>query len=312
MKLISAFLFFFGVALVSMTASAQGTVNTVSKLSPEAAACLRACAAKKTTPTATPVCGGLDQATKARIEKLVGEISALQAQLVAQATKLAENEKKLALLEGRVSGLANVKDEISGLRSVNLGIVRDIAAIRAANAKFLETYGLTITGLVSGILELQSEYEALESRVTMLESKIWYGLIGVRAGAIGLVGSDGSTYSGGVVGPRLTLSLGPKTWFTVDTDVTVASSQNPLGMHVRGGVGYDFHPNWYVNGGISATGVGFDSRLMTQANYWMADVGVGVHSDRFFAGANALAGVKQTSKSTDAAFGGVFILGVTF
>lgn len=301
---------------VAVTASAQTATAqppTV-RLSPEAAACLRACAAGG---SATK-CPGIDAATKALVEKLAADIRALQTQVAAHSAALKNQEARLKVLEATKeggTGGADIGKEIADLRTaINTEVGRVDGLKKAYDAKFAsqdKAIEALAQKLGAEIDIVRGDVIAHQRRIEALEEKSFVNL-GARGGIIVLVGLDKSLYSGMMASPRLTMNLTKNAWIAGDLGPVLSFGRFPTGMYGRVGVGYDFSSGVYGTLGGSGAFVGYNESLKAQAFYLAADAGVGMRFGAVDLSANILAGPKLAKGSTDVAFGGVLQLGVTF
>jgi uncharacterized coiled-coil protein SlyX len=299
--------------LVAPSSFAQST-DTVpehsDKLSPEAANCLRAMLGGAS-PTSAPQCGGLDSATKARLDGLASQITDLRSKIDAQSGKIANHERRIKELEGKVGALG---DKVADLSQQIADLKEQLRKLREDLGKLTERVTAlekVVGDLKTDVAGLKTRTDGLETRVSALEQKSTVKL-SARAGFLVLPALDGSTYSGFSIGPRLTLNLTDKTWLAVDTNLLLAVNDRPFGMNVRGGIGYDFHPNWYVTGGFGTSWVNYDSSLKARAAYLTPDIGLGFRKSWFDASLNVMAGPKFEHGNATFAIGGGLFLGATF
>ncbi len=303
-KILIQFLVTAFVLALAPLASAQTIPETSTQLPPKMAACLRACMANGAAPAATPTCNGLSDADHAKIAKMASDIAWLKGQVAAL-------QKKYDDLKKRVDGL----DEKDAEHDKKIAQLRtDVDALREdldKKYKFLiQDYVDLELKLGGQILQLQKDVKALDTRVSDLEAS--RPKFGPRVGALVLPAFDGSTYTGVPVVARLQLFFNKKTWIAFDGGASFSFGSSPVGAYGRAGVGYDFHPNWYVTGGVSTLWAGYNDKLKAKASYLPFDGGIGVRYGVFDASLNLLVGPKFGQGGTSLAIGGAGMVGLTF
>lgn len=297
----------FVLALAPM-ASAQTIPETSTQLPPKMAACLRACMASGAAPAATPTCNGLSDADHAKIAQLAKDVAWLKGQIALHSTQIAALKKRIDGLDEKD---AAHDEKLAGLRKDLDGLLKTVESLEAAYKLLLQYIVAADVKLGGDILQLQGDMKALNQRVSDLEGRSVK--FGPRVGLLVLPAIDGSTYTGMPVVARLVLPLGNKrTWLAFDGGASFSGSSSPVGAYGRAGVGYDFHPNWYVTGGVSTLWAGYDDKLKAKAAYIPLDGGLGFRYGVFDASVNVLAGPKFGNGGTSLAIGGAGMLGLTF
>lgn len=313
-------LLFVLMTLVASASSAQTADATIAehsgKFSPKAAACLRACLGGGK-PADRYVCVGLDAAAKSRVEQLAAKIKVMDGRIAAHAARLVDCESRIKALESQVGVLGNKDKDLQRQIDDLKGQAKDLGkAIDSLNERYMflvRDFGDLARKHGAEIEKLKTRVGELKTRVSTIESKMSHVRLSARVGVLVLPAFDGSSpYSGFSFGPRLTLNLTERTWLAVDTDLLLSpGSSNPIGMNVRGGVGYDFHPNWYVTAGFGSVWVNCDSRLKAQAAYLTPDIGFGGRSGWFDASIRLFAGPKFEHGNITGTVGGGLFLGAT-
>lgn len=307
-KILIQFLVIVFVLALSPMAFAQTIPEASTQLPPKMAACLRACMASGTAPAATPTCNGLSDADRAKIAQLAKDVAWLKSQI-------ATHTAQIAALKKRIDGL-DAKDtehdaKLEQLRKDLDGLLKVVEGLEKSHRLLLETVVAADIKLGADIVQLQRDMKALDQRVSDLEGRSVK--FGPRVGLLVLPAIDGSTYTGMPVVARLVLPLGnERTWLAFDGGASFSGSSSPVGAYGRAGVGYDFHPNWYVTGGVSTLWAGYNDKLKAQAAYIPFDGGIGFRYGVFDASVNVLAGPKFGNGGTSLAIGGVGMLGLTF
>lgn len=302
----------FLVTAVALTLSSVSFAQTIpeasTQLPPKMAACLRACMAGQPAAPTTPSCTNLSDAERAKIAQLAKDVAWLKAQIAA-------HKAQIDALKQRIEGL-DAKDvahdeKLAGLRKDLDALLKVVESLEKQHQLLLKTVVEADIKLGADILQLQRDMKALDQRVSDLEGRAVK--VGPRVGAVVLPALDGTTYSGFPIVARLVLPLGNKrTWLAFDGGMMVSGSSNPLGAYGRAGVGYDFHPNWYVTGGVSTLWADYNDKLKAKASYLPLDGGIGFRYGVFDASLNVLAGPKFGNGGTSFAIGGTGSVGLTF
>ena len=298
------------VALFVSTASAQSAPPAV-RFDPATTACLRAYATGVATDIAAK-CGGVDDTTKKRLAALAGEIAALRAKVKTHAEMLKDHEARLKALEsakptgdGGAAAVARLKadiaTELDSIKALQVDHATQLAARLAGETKLGEATA-----------RLTTDVSQLEQRVKALESQSFV-TVGARAGVIVLASLDKTLYSGGMMGPRLTMNASKNVWVAADVAPMISGGKLPLGVHNRVGLGYNFTSQVYGTAGASGTWVGLNESVKVQAFYLMADGGVGMRFGAAELSGQLLLGPKFSAKNgASLAGGGVIQLGATF
>ncbi len=298
------------VALFVSTASAQSAPPAV-RFDSATTACLRAYATGVKADIVAK-CVGVDDTTQTRLAALAAEINALKAKVKTHGETLKDHEARLAALEsakptgdGGKAAVAQLKVDIA----TELG---QIKALQAAHATQLAARLAGETKLDDEIGGIELWSRKITERVTALEAR-QFVTIGARAGVIVLASLDKTLYSGGMMGPRLTLHPNKNVWVAADVAPMISGGKLPLGVHNRVGLGYNFTSQVYGTAGASGTWVGLNESVKAQAFYLMADGGVGMRFGAVELSGSLLLGSKFSAKNGAAlAGGGVLQLGATF
>jgi hypothetical protein len=296
------------VLCLSSLASAQAIPEQSVQLSPKMAACLRSCMTQGAAPAATPSCNGLTDAERAKIAKMAADIAVMKGQIAGHTAQIAEIKKRLAALDEKD---ADHDAKLAQLRKDLDALLKVVESLEKSYGLLLQTVVLADNKLGADILQLQNDMKALDQRVSDLEGRSVK--IGPRVGVLVLPALDGSVYSGLPVVARLVLPLGNKrTWLAFDGGAAFSGSDSPVGAYGRAGVGYDFHPNWYVTGGVGTLWAGYNDKLKATAAYVPFDGGFGFRYGVFDASLNVLAGPKFGKDGTSLAIGGAAMAGFNF
>lgn len=286
-------------------------------LPPELASCVSACMSGTSPRPAdhAPCASVTDSGTRTRIESLATEVARIRREVNGHAGRLANHERRLRELEGQIGLLsrrtATLESDVTALRE-------EIAGIRRAVASLQSAYELVIRDYVDlsvrvGVLEeqfrtLTGRVDGLDGRMTSLESRMTSTRVGVGAGFMVLGATDGTVYTGLPVLARLTLQFTPSTFVSVSGGPVFSGGPSPVGGMVRGGLGFDVHPNWSIETGASSTWVGYNSQLDARSMFLMGDVGPTFRYRWFSANASVMAGAEFDQGSPAPAFGGLLTL----
>lgn len=316
-SLILTSIFFTGSAAAQSTSGPLPEVRVA--LPPELASCVAACTAATASPrpAAHTECAGVtDASTRSRIETMATEIRRIRTTVTAHAGTLANHERRIRELEGQVGLLrdrnADLERQLREQREAVAAIRRDIESLQ-------RQYELVVRDYVDlavrvGVLEeqfrtLSGTVSSLSTRVADLESRMVSIRFGVRTGPMVLGALDGTLYTGWLVAPQLTFQLTPSVRVMAEAGAPFSISSAPVGSYVRGSLGYDFTPNWSLEGGVSSTWTGYNSRLEAKSAFVMGDLGARFSYRWFNIGANVMAGSEFDQGNPSPAFGGMLLIG---
>ncbi|KPJ85815.1 hypothetical protein AMJ57_01755 [Parcubacteria bacterium SG8_24] len=289
------------ILFVPALAGAQGANGvldsfTIEFSSPEMAACYARCVAGQCAdPTAVAPDCSESRVKKAKKVKRKG---------ATLASKLAQLRKRVKKLEGQVGALGSSGDPSSELGKLQ----KELQELRKLYKLLLKD----IVDLGAKDYALQLEIEALKDRLTAIERKDSVVKLRPRGGFVLLAGFDGpTTYTGFSTGPELTLTLSDTVYLSLQTNVLLSFSSNPIGTQLRGVVGVDLHPNWSVEAGVQSAWVGYNDRLLAKSAFLSAEFAAVWRPVRFFnIGLGLLVGAEFDQDQPAFALGGQLSAGI--
>lgn len=313
MKTMLATLMFTAVTLAATAARADGEPeNTCVLPAGTDMACVASCfKGSNPAPAVEPVqptCGcTTDVKVNKRLSTLAWQYRQLKKEITEQKQVIVRLEGEVGLLGKRTSDLerqmADAKRKLGELseqldrntQSIVL-LIGDVDALKG-----------DIDGLKKSVGELDGDLKSLTKRVEALESKIGSPVkIGPHVGFLVMRSLDGTTFTGGTFGARLTLVLTNTVSINVDTDAVVSGGSNPMGTRVRGGLNYQLAKWISLDGGVSTTWVGYDDRLKAKSNFTTVDLGLTVIPIwKLEIGANLLLGAEFDQDKPSFAYGGL-------
>ncbi|HTK05103.1 MAG TPA: hypothetical protein VL500_05955 [Candidatus Eisenbacteria bacterium] len=285
----------------------------------ELAACVNACMAPAASPRPADhtVCPAtMDSATSTRIETLSREISRIRSRVAANTASIADHEARIRTLEGQIGLLRDrvteLERQVREQRDAIAALRADLATLRSDYERAVGELGRRVTDLETSFTAMTRTVSALETRVSNIESRMVSIRIGVRTGPMVLGSLDGTVYTGWLVAPQLTFQLTPNWRVMAEAGAPFSISSSPVGTYVRGSLGYDFTPNWSMEGGVSSTWTGYNSHLEAKSAFVMGDVGARFSYRWFNVSANFMAGSEFDQHAPAAAFGGMLLFGGEF
>lgn len=304
------------------SAHAQQTSGPLPEVRVALPAELASCVAACTAPAASPVpadhtaCSGTDTATSTRIETLSREISRIRSRVTANTAAIADHERRIRELEGQIGLLrdrvAELERQVREQRDAIAALRADLATLRSDYERAVGELGRRVTDLETSFTALTRTVSSLETRVSDIESRMVSIRFGVRTGPMVLGSLDGTVYTGWLVAPQLTFQLTPNWRVMAEAGAPFSISPSPVGTYVRGSLGYDFTPNWSMEGGVSSTWTGYNSHLEAKSAFVMGDVGARFSYRWFNVSANFMAGSEFDQHAPAAAFGGMLLFGGEF
>ncbi|MFH1046812.1 MAG: hypothetical protein V1738_00775 [Patescibacteria group bacterium] len=199
--------------------------------------------------------------------------------------RLSSYESRIAVLEGRVGGLADRDAELGQELEELRGQVAQLNVRMDAVAQLIgdiEAVQHRLGSLEEGQDRQDTELEDLRSRVTTLEERIEHtrrrdGVVqlGITGGFVGIFALDGSSFYGAPVGLRISLRVNRLIGVFVEPMITLAVHQYWIGTTIRGGLQFEFlNGQFMLETAVSGMWVGLDSQLDAIAAYITGDVGV--------------------------------------
>jgi len=316
--LLAVFMIVSVVSLVSFEASAEEggrvQVQVDQEVSPEQAACIRACLGGRD-PSVVPTCvpANQDELRQRRASagrawrRLLDRIGDLESSarvnrsaislLREQVTSLQRLEEFYRELEGRV---ADLEGRVSGLEDTVEEHGERLDALE-------ETQGEHSVAISVNTVAVQS----LDERVTALEeggSHRRVFQLGVQLGGGAIYSLDSTLYSFGFIGPRFSILAHDRLDVIFDVQVALSYAEQPVGARVRGGLAVMFlNDRLRLDVGLSGTWAGYDSHTDAGSIFVLGDVGVEYRPHWVIGlGIQLLLGIEcDPERSNDFAFGGV-------
>jgi hypothetical protein len=253
----------------------------------------------------------MDSATSTRIERLATEISRIRTRVAANTAAIADHERRIRSLEDQIGLLrtrtAELERQVSEQRDAIAALQRDLATLRSDYERAVGELGRRVTDLETSFTALTRTVSTLETRVSGIESRMASVRIGVRTGFLVLGSTDGTVYTGVPLLANLSLQFTPSTFASVSGGPVFSAGSSPVGAHGRLGLGFDLHPNWSLETGVSTTWVGYNSTLHASSMFLMGDVGPTFRYKWFSVNASVMAGA-EFDRTTAPAFGGLLTL----
>jgi len=233
--------------------------------------------------------------------------------------RLAGYERRIAQLESRLGGLSDrdpeLDAELDRLRELVGQVNVRLDALMQMQADLNEV-SQRVGGLQEDNERMQRELEEGRARVARLEAQInevarRNGVVQISpsGGFVGIYSLDGSYYTGGLAGMRVSLRVNRRLGVFAEPMVTAAVNEYPLGSVIRGGL-MVYLTDWVLlETAVSGMWVGFDSQLDAKAAYLTGDVGVLFRPiDWLELGLTLNVGVELDYCNPAAAFGGEAML----
>jgi len=311
---------------IAGSAHAQSTSGTLPEvrvaLPPELASCVAACTAASASPRPAdhPACSSTtDTTTLTRIETMATSIRRIRTTVNAHGVTLADHERRIRELEGQIGLLrernADLERQLREQREAVAALRRDIESLQRQYELVVRDYvdlAVRVGVLEDKFRELTGTVSTLSGRIDSIESRMVSIRFGVRTGPMVLGALDGTVYTGWLVAPQLTFQLTPNWRVMAEAGAPFSISSSPVGTYVRGSLGYDFTPNWSMEGGVSTTWTGYNSHLEAKSAFVMGDVGARFSHRWFNVSANFMAGSEFDQRSPSPAFGGMILFGGEF
>lgn len=305
-------LFTAGLAHAQPSSGSSGPLPEVRVALPaELASCVAACTAPAASPRPadhTECPAAVDTATSTRIERLSREIHRIRTQVAANTASIADHERRIRSLEDQIGLLSrrvsDLERQAREEREAIAALQRDLATLRSDYERAIGELGRRVTDLETSFTALSRSVSTLETRVSGIESRMVSVRIGVRSGFLVLGSTDGTVYTGVPVLANLTLQFTPSTFASVSGGALFSGGSSPVGAYGRLGLGFDLHPNWALETGVSTAWVGYNSTLHASSMFLMGDVGPTFRYKWFSANASIMAGA-EFDRSTAFAFGGI-------
>lgn len=163
------------------------------------------------------------------------------------------------------------------------------------------------------IVGLEKETRQLKKRLAQVERFQTPIRLSATAGFSGFYATDGSGYTGGLVGVRIATSLSTNVELGVEPLVALAVNERPLGTMVRGYLGFTGLANCLsLETGASALWAGYNSQADAKAAYFTGDLGVTAFQQGLWVSFRVHAGIESDQDSPAFAVGGVLLAGYEF
>ncbi len=303
------------VLLAPASAFAQTSVVSSEPLTTAQQECIAACMAPtaKSDPDAHPACDKMPPPAKRRIRAAVATAKSLTAAAAKKTDEIAALKRRVGKLEDS-SGLLGRGADDSALDTLRAEVARsekDLKVLKQQLEDLNREYGLMhdeITDVTNLYVELKEDV----NRLNDLEKKMPYARLSARLGYFGLVSSDGTTFGGLTLGPRLSLQLAERTAFTLDTAAAMSFTRTPFGSHLRVGIEHEVAKKFLaLTGGLSSTFAAYDDRLRAKSAFLMGDVGYDMLGyDPIIISMGLFAGTELDQDSPSFAYGGMMCVGV--
>jgi hypothetical protein len=198
-------------------------------------------------------------------------------------SRLGEMERNIRELQSRPTGVADsdngaLESDINQLRE-QLAEVRVELGVIARLIERLDRIEIQVVQNQADSERRDSELglriDGLERRLRDLDRRNGVVQLSVGGGATAIASFDGTLYTGGFVGVRLSLRVTRLLDVFVEPQFAFSGGRQPAGTVIRGGVVLEFiRGRLLLEGAVSGMWVGFNSQLDAHSAFLTADLGV--------------------------------------